>query len=164
MVGHQCEIPKDEKGNPYHVHHIDGNKQNNSIYNLELLSPSEHNKKHPNQMLGKHHSEETKKIISDKKKGNNHWLGKHHSEESKRKISESLKGKTVSKDLIEKLKIANSKCVLVYNKYTNEYISEYPSIVEASKSLNVKEQNISACCRNVIKSAGGYIFKFKEEE
>ena len=30
----------------YHIHHIDGNKQNNSIDNLECISPSEHNKRH----------------------------------------------------------------------------------------------------------------------
>lgn len=30
----------------YHIHHIDGNKQNNCIDNLECISPSDHNKKH----------------------------------------------------------------------------------------------------------------------
>ena len=30
----------------YHIHHIDGNKQNNCIDNLECISPSEHNRKH----------------------------------------------------------------------------------------------------------------------
>ena len=30
----------------YHIHHIDGNKQNNCIDNLECISQSEHNRKH----------------------------------------------------------------------------------------------------------------------
>lgn len=30
----------------YHIHHIDGNKQNNHIDNLECISPLEHNRKH----------------------------------------------------------------------------------------------------------------------
>ena len=30
-----------------HIHHIDGNKLNNDIHNLELLGESEHHKKHP---------------------------------------------------------------------------------------------------------------------
>lgn len=29
-----------------HIHHIDGNKQNNHIDNLECISPSEHNRRH----------------------------------------------------------------------------------------------------------------------
>ena len=61
------EIPKDEKGNPYHIHHIDGNKYNNSIHNLELLHPSKHISKH---MIGntinngRIMNEETKNKIS----------------------------------------------------------------------------------------------------
>lgn len=46
VVANRCDIPVDENGNSYHIHHIDGNKQNNSIYNLELLSHKEHNEKH----------------------------------------------------------------------------------------------------------------------
>ena len=30
----------------YHIHHIDGNKQNNCIDNLECISQSEHNRRH----------------------------------------------------------------------------------------------------------------------
>ena len=43
-------------------------------------------------MLGKHHSEETKRKISNANKGNKNWLGKKHSEETKKKMSESKKG------------------------------------------------------------------------
>lgn len=72
------DIPKDENGKPYHIHHIDGNKENNSIYNLEILSPSEHEKLH---------------YGGDKLKGeNNPFYGKHHTEETKKRISESHKG------------------------------------------------------------------------
>ena len=30
----------------YHIHHKDGNKQNNHIDNLECISPAEHNRRH----------------------------------------------------------------------------------------------------------------------
>lgn len=66
MVANKCDIP-----NGYHIHHIDGNKQNNSIYNLELIEAhkhlSEHNIGHKNN-LGKHHTEETKNKISNTKR------------------------------------------------------------------------------------------------
>lgn len=37
------QIPKGKK---YHIHHIDGNKQNNNVNNLELVNSSEHHKIH----------------------------------------------------------------------------------------------------------------------
>lgn len=44
------EIPKD-----YHVHHIDGNKDNNCILNLQLVSNSDHGKMHyPNSNFSKY--------------------------------------------------------------------------------------------------------------
>jgi lysyl-tRNA synthetase class I len=37
------------------------------------------------------YSEETRNKMSEALKGNKRWLGKHHTEETKRKISESQK-------------------------------------------------------------------------
>lgn len=39
---HHGPIPNDEQGRPYHIHHIDGNRNNNSIENLQLVSIQEH--------------------------------------------------------------------------------------------------------------------------
>ena len=50
MVANGCDIPEG-----YDIHHIDGNKQNNSIYNLELIEKTEHIREHKQNM-----SEETK--------------------------------------------------------------------------------------------------------
>lgn len=49
-------------------------------------------------MLGKHHSDESKTIMSEKKKNlyngeNNPMYGKSHSNEAKKKVSQSRKGK-----------------------------------------------------------------------
>lgn len=61
-----------------------------------------------NNNYGKHHSEETRKKISEALKGkqageNNYWYGKHLPEEVKKKISESHKGKTLSEEHRKKL-------------------------------------------------------------
>jgi hypothetical protein len=46
---HFGKIPKDENGRSYEIHHIDGNKKNNSIENLKCISIDEHYKIHLNQ-------------------------------------------------------------------------------------------------------------------
>ena len=40
-------------------------------------------------MTGFHHTEETKKIISEHSKGNHYALGYHHTDDAKRRISEN---------------------------------------------------------------------------
>ena len=42
------QIPKDERGRSYEIHHIDGNHQNNKIENLNCVSIKEHYKIHYN--------------------------------------------------------------------------------------------------------------------
>ena len=39
-------IPKDENGRTYDIHHIDGNRKNNSVDNLICLSVEDHYKVH----------------------------------------------------------------------------------------------------------------------
>lgn len=78
-------------GKVWAIHHLDENKLNNSLSNLVYLTRSEHirlhnkgNKKH----LGFHHSEESKKKISESMKGK-HW---NLSEKTKKRMSKSRKG------------------------------------------------------------------------
>ena len=40
------EIPVDELGRSYHIHHIDGNRENNALENLKCLSLQEHYELH----------------------------------------------------------------------------------------------------------------------
>ena len=78
------------------IHHKDGDKLNNDIDNLELMSRNEHTSLHHkgkegmkganHPFYGRHHSEETKKKISVAHKG------KKQSDETKRKMSEAQKG------------------------------------------------------------------------
>jgi len=93
------------------VHHLDGDKSNNTAENLVCMTKSDHsylhsildktgirvgktNKGKTSPMKDKQHTEEAKKKMSELNKGeNNPMFGKYQSEEVKRKISESKSGK-----------------------------------------------------------------------
>ena len=65
---------------------------------------SEARKGKPSWMNGKHHSEESRKKMSEARKGKPSWMnGKHHSEESRKKMSEAKKGKHFSEESRKKM-------------------------------------------------------------
>lgn len=69
---HNGAIPKG-----YHVHHVDENKANNDISNLQLLATSEHMSHHSSQ---EEHREKSRKNIAKAIECAKEW---HHSEEGK---------------------------------------------------------------------------------
>jgi group I intron endonuclease len=135
--------------------------------------------KHLNNRLGRgfgsYDSEETKIKKSLCHKGrSNYWLkGKPLSEDHKNKISKAKKGKKlphtkVRKDKgstrryhVESVIKAKSLPIIQYSKEGN-FIKEWFSGKEASKELNIPQPNINSCCNNKIKTAGGYVWKFKD--
>lgn len=95
---------------------------------------------------GKHHSEESKKKISEALSGEKaYWYGKHHSEEYRKKISQSM----------------GVNGILQFSK-DGEFIAEYPSIKEAERQTGCYHGNICNCCKGKYKSAGGFIWRYKE--
>ena len=105
---YDIKIPKD-----FIIHHLDGNKVNNDIENLRMMTSHEHMSLHnkgnkysvgrklsdeTKQKIGKSmegfkHSEETRRKMSESRKGkNNPFYGKHHSKETITKIIEQQKG------------------------------------------------------------------------
>ena len=110
-----------------------------------------------------HHSEETKKKMSEAKKGHPAWnKGISHSEESKLKMSKALKGrlvwnKGISHSEETKKKISEAKLKKVLCVETN---TTYPSLTEASTRTCINRGNISNACNGKLKTAGGYHWKF----
>lgn len=64
---------------------------------------------------------------------------------------------TLNKEIL--LVSAQAKSVLQLDKNSN-LIKEYNSVAEAQKTTGIN--NISACCTGNRKSAGGYIWRYKE--
>jgi len=139
---------------------------------------SEVNKGNTNR-LGKTHTIENKRKISEANKGNTNRRGKSHSdgakekmsvahrgkkrppfsEETKRKISEANKGKSQSEEAKQKISETKSTIISQYSK-SGEFIKNWRGSYEVERQLNIANQNISACCRGKLKSAGGYVWKY----
>lgn len=127
MVANGCDIPEG-----YDIHHIDGNKQNNSIYNLELIEKTEHIREHKQNM-----SEETKNKLRVFN------FGKKHTEETKWKIRK------------------NSPLKKKVGQYTldGELVKIYDSISEIPSNKFI-QSNISNCCNGKRKTHKGFIWRF----
>ena len=141
---------------------------------------------HP--MFGKHHSEETKKKISEarqnlsdesrrkisiaaKARCTDEWIermremntGKHLTEEHKRKISDSNKGKKVSEATIRKrLATIGVTKIIQYNR-CGEFIKLWDSAKQAEEVLHISSSKIYACCNKKRNHAGGFVWR-KENE
>lgn len=61
----------------------------------------------------------------------------------------------------DKYKNKVTRCVIQYDKDMN-FISEYSSIIEAERITKSRSNCITSCCSGVIKSAGGFIWKYKD--
>lgn len=122
-------------------------------------------------MKGKHHTEETKKKLSETAKGrklseetrnkiSEIKKGIRFSIEHKKKISEALKGKKRSEETKKKVGEANSKPLFQIDRYTNEIIIKFPSIMEVERQLGYDHAAISRCCLGKQKTSYGFIWKY----
>lgn len=93
----------------------------------------EYYKNHKSAMYGKHHTEETKKKISEAKSG------KKKSFELRLKDSRNIKVKCIETEIV------------------------YPSIRIASEKTNTRADGIVKCCKGKIKTTGGYHWEYVEE-
>ena len=130
---------------------------------------------------GKQHTMEAKiKIGEANKLRPPYWQNRTFSDEHKEKISNALKivvktekqliallnncnywlGKTQSREHVDKMAKGHMKPILQYTK-DNNFIKEWDSIILASKELNIHRGSISWNCKGKLKSAGGFIWKYK---
>ena len=107
---------------------------------LIFMTEEEHKRFHN---TGKHHSEKTKKKLSESR------IGKHHSEEAKQKMSKAKMG----------THNAPTKPILQYTK-DGEFIREWAGASETSRVLGISQANITSCCKGNLKSAGGFVWTY----
>ena len=55
-----------------------------------------------------------------------------------------------------------SRKILQYSR-SGEFIREWPSAIEVERLLGIHRVNIAQCCKGKRKSAGGFIWRYKEE-
>lgn len=114
---------------------------------------------------GKHLSDEHKRKISEANKGknagkNNYMYGKHMSEETKMKLREKSLGRKKSNEERKKISDGRKKPVIRFTK-DGKYIDEFISALDAEVDAGISRSHISQCCKGERKSAGGYVWRFK---
>lgn len=99
-----------------------------------------------NPMYGKHHTEETKRKISEAQKGEKSYnYGKHFSDEHKRKIGASQPCKRVQQLTKD-----------------GQFVREFSSIAEAARKTGVARSQISQCCseKPTFVTAGNSVWRY----
>ena len=114
----------------------------NKLSNLRLVTRGEN-----------HNNPLTRKNMSEARKCNKYALGNKMSEESKMKISDSMKGKFINRT-------DQSTQVDQINIITGEVVNSYPSRNEAARQIGANGSNIGKCCKGLVKSVKGYIWKY----
>lgn len=140
-----------------------------SLSNTGKIHSEEHREKISKANKGRIHSEETKnkmsnsalgRVVSDETKLKLSKLHKNipKSENHRKNISIAKKGVPKSKETVEKFK----KKVFQFSK-EGILIREWGSGKEVEDSLGINKCHISGCCNNKRKTAGGFIWSFKNE-
>ena len=138
----------------------------------EAFPDGRYGKNHP--MYGKHHTEETKRKISNSKlkNPNNGRLGKTLSEETKEKLRVANLGKRLTDEQKEIFAQKRNKTLkengtdiirwVSVNQYdlAGNFIKTWPKMRDASYTLNIPQGNITKVCQGIRKYAGGYIWRY----
>lgn len=101
--------------------------------------------------------------------GGDGTCGMHHSEEYKQNMSKRVSGKgnpmygKTHTNEVKKLLSENGSISVLQLDSNGKILNEYKSEREAEKMSGILGTNIARCCRKKLKSAGGYIWRYKHD-
>jgi hypothetical protein len=128
-----------------------------------IMKLREINKGENNPMWGKKHTDKVKQEQSDRVSGLKHpRYGKKHSEETIKLIREKRNATVDQEKMNEESRLRNNKAILQFS-LDGEFIQEFESIKVAANSTGLSESLIGKTCRGQVKNPRKFIFKFKDE-
>ncbi len=148
-----CETDSIDKLNELEIHYIAKLDSMNPEVGYNLCIGGGNTK-------GYRHRESSKRKMSESRMGifageKNPFYGKHHTEETKKRLSEIHKGKPLSALHRKHLSETNPRKHKIICTTTGEHFN---SLKEAADKYNLKSTHISRVCRGKRKSCGGYKF------
>lgn len=111
---------------------------------------------------GKVISKETRDKIGKFHKGRKH--NKPFPQESRDKLREINTGKTLSESVKYKIKQKSKRYAVRQYSMDGELIAEYSGIRVAARALGLHSESITKCCKGKVKTCGGYIWRYADEE
>lgn len=153
--------------------HISKNGYNVTLGGDGYLGCDNHGEKNP--MYGRHHSEETKELLSRLNRNRpSNTIGRKHTDEERERMRgprPSVAGKNnprygtklSEKEREKKRVLAPSKKPVVQLDFDWNYIKEYMSEIEAERQTGLLRATIRNCCNCKQSSSGGYYWVFKED-
>jgi plasmid maintenance system antidote protein VapI len=161
------------------VDHIDTDLNNNTLSNLQWVEFNENISFAHNRDNSHNHRKVCQYSLDGEKIGEY----KHAAEAAKKvdissasisKVCNREKGYSSAKDYIwryadepldpEDLKDKKAKTRVLQYNLNGDFLKEFSSIAQASKETNIIRTSISQTCRGILKTAGGFQWKYKGDE